>query len=152
MGRPRLYNTPEEKKAAKATNSKRSYARFAIYSVPAILKLFPDTEITSTSSDGGNIPVFLENMFIINVRNIEAETKEPVQVTTQSILESRMALCLERSKNIRSRLGKICGPDEIAYLNNLCTAFVKENNKDIELHISSFKHRYKSTRMRLYHY
>ena len=35
MGRPRLYNTPEEKKAAKATNSKRSYARFAIYSVPA---------------------------------------------------------------------------------------------------------------------
>ena len=35
MGCPRLYNTPEEKKAAKATNSERSYARFAIYSVPA---------------------------------------------------------------------------------------------------------------------
>jgi len=33
-------------------------------------------------------------MFIINVRNVEAETKEPVQVTTQSILESRMAFCL----------------------------------------------------------
>jgi len=35
MGHPHLYNTPEEKKAAKATNSKQSYARFAIYSVPA---------------------------------------------------------------------------------------------------------------------
>jgi len=33
MGRPRLYNTAEEKKAAKATNSKHSYARFAIYYV-----------------------------------------------------------------------------------------------------------------------
>ena len=76
-------------------------------------------------------------MFIMNVRDIEAETKEPIQVTTQSILESRVEFCLERSKNIQSRLGKICGPDEIAYLDNLCTAFVKENNKeDIESHIS----------------
>ena len=48
-----------------------------------------------------------------------------------------IALCLERSKNIQSRLGKICGPDENAYLDNLCVAFVKENNKeDIESHIS----------------
>ena len=79
----------------------------------------------------------LENMFIMNVRNIEAETKEPVQVTAQSILESRVVFCLEHSKNIQCRLGKICGPDEIAYLDNLCTAFVKENNKeDIESHIS----------------
>ena len=76
-------------------------------------------------------------MFIMNVRDIEAETKEPVQVTTWSILESRVEFCLERSKNIQSRLGKICGPDEIAYLDNLCAAFVKENNKeDIESHIS----------------
>ena len=47
-----------------------------------------------------------------------------------------MAFCLERSKNIQSCLGKICGLDEIAYLDNLCVAFVKENNKDIESHIS----------------
>jgi len=34
-------------------------------------------------------------------------------------------------------LGKICGPDENAYLDNLCAAFVKENNKEgIESHIS----------------
>ena len=66
-------------------------------------------------------------MFIINVRDIEAETKEPVQVTTRSILESRVEFCLERSKNIQSHLGKICGPDEVAYLDNLCTAFVKKN-------------------------
>jgi hypothetical protein len=73
----------------------------------------------------------------MDLRNIEAETKEPVQVTAQSILESRVAFCLERSKYIQSCLGKICGPDEIAYLDNLCTAFVKENNKeDIESHIS----------------
>ena len=52
----------------------------------------------------------------MNVRNIKAETKEPVQVTTHSILESRVVFCLERSENIQSRLGKICGPDEIAYL------------------------------------
>ena len=76
-------------------------------------------------------------MFIMNVRDIEAETKEPVQVTTRSILESQVEFCLERSKNIQSRLGKICGPDEIAFLDNLCAAFVKENNKeDIESHIS----------------
>ena len=30
MGRHRLYNTPEEKKAAKAAKSKRSYERFVI--------------------------------------------------------------------------------------------------------------------------
>ena len=73
----------------------------------------------------------------MNVRNIKAETKEPVQVTTQSILESRVVFCLERSENIQSRLGKICGPDEIAYLDNLCIGFVKEKNKeDIESHIS----------------
>ena len=76
-------------------------------------------------------------MFIMNVRNIEAETNEPIQVTTQSILESRVAFFLERSKNIQSHLGKICGLDEIAYLNNLCAEFVKEYNKeDIESHIS----------------
>jgi len=59
----------------------------------------------------------------MNVRNIEAETNEPVQVTSRSILESRVAFCLEHSKNIQSRLGKICGLDEIAYLDNLCAAF-----------------------------
>ena len=76
-------------------------------------------------------------MFSMNVRNIEAQTKEPVQATTRSILESRVAFCLERSKNIQSHLSKICGPDEITYLDNLCAAFVKENNKeDIESHIS----------------
>ena len=54
-----------------------------------------------------------------------------------SILESRVAFCLECSKNIQSHLGKICRQDEIAYLDNLCLAFVKENNKeDIESHIS----------------
>jgi hypothetical protein len=31
MGRPRLYNTPEEKKVAKATRNKRSYSKFSIY-------------------------------------------------------------------------------------------------------------------------
>jgi len=73
----------------------------------------------------------------MNVRNIEAKTKEPTQVTTRSILESRVAFCLERSKNIQSCLGKICGPDEITYLDNLCAAFVKENNKEgFESHIS----------------
>ena len=30
MGRPRLYNTPEEKKAAKSAINKRSYQRFVI--------------------------------------------------------------------------------------------------------------------------
>lgn len=76
-------------------------------------------------------------MFILDLRNIDAENKEPVQVTTQSTLDSRVAFCLKRSKSIQSRLGKICGPDETAYLDNLCATFVKENNKqDIELHIS----------------
>jgi hypothetical protein len=48
MGRPRLYNTPEQKKAAKAANSKRSYQRFVVYCVPVkkFLKTLADTEIT----------------------------------------------------------------------------------------------------------
>ena len=34
-------------------------------------------------------------------------------------------------------MGKICGSDEIAYRDNLCAVFVKENNEeDIESHIS----------------
>ena len=58
-------------------------------------------------------------------------------MTAQSILESRAAFYLERAKSIQTRLGKICGSDEIAYLDNLCTTFAKENNKEeIELHIS----------------
>ena len=36
MGRPHLYNTPEEKKASKAANSKKSYERSAIYSISVI--------------------------------------------------------------------------------------------------------------------
>ena len=51
-------------------------------------------------------------MFILNVRNIEAKTKEPIQATTRSILESRVAFCLECSKNIHFPLDKICGPDK----------------------------------------
>lgn len=48
-----------------------------------------------------------------------------------------MAFCLECSKTIHSHLGKICGTDEIAYLDNLCTTFVKENSKEnIEWQIS----------------
>ena len=40
MGRPRLYNTPEETKAAKAAKSKRYYARFVVdhVSLKKILK------------------------------------------------------------------------------------------------------------------
>ena len=30
MGRPRLYNTPEDKKAANTAKSKRSYVKFII--------------------------------------------------------------------------------------------------------------------------
>jgi len=41
----------------------------------------------------------------MNVSNIEAETKEPVQVTARPILES---------KSVQSHLGKLCGPDENA--------------------------------------
>ena len=47
MGRPRLYNTPKEKKAAKATNSKWSYVRFTIYSVP----LYSNSEIIPRHQD-----------------------------------------------------------------------------------------------------
>ena len=61
MGSPRLYNTPEEKKAAKATNSKAKY---------------------------------MENMFIMNVSNIETETKEPIQVTARPTLESKSGVLL----------------------------------------------------------
>ena len=58
-------------------------------------------------------------------------------MTAQSILESRAAFYLEHAESIQTRLGKICGSDEIAYLDNLCTTFAKENNKEeIELHIS----------------
>jgi hypothetical protein len=45
MGRPRLYNTPEEKKAAKAADSKRCYARFVInhVSLKTMLKKIEQT-------------------------------------------------------------------------------------------------------------
>jgi hypothetical protein len=62
MGRPRLYNTPEERKAAKATRNKRSYSKFAVFfsyssNTQVILKnTLPDIKITSMSSDGKNIP------------------------------------------------------------------------------------------------
>jgi hypothetical protein len=70
-------------------------------------------------------------------RNIGAENEESVRVPAQSILESRVAFCLERSKCIQSRLHKICGPNDTSYFDNLCTAFVKGNDKeDIESQIS----------------
>ena len=37
---------------------------------------------------------YMETMFIMNVSNIEAETKEPVQVTAQPILESKSGVLL----------------------------------------------------------
>jgi len=45
MGRPRLYNTPEEKKVAKAAKSKRCYARFVVdhVSLKKILKKLEQT-------------------------------------------------------------------------------------------------------------
>jgi hypothetical protein len=62
MGRPRLYNTPEEKKVAKATRNKRSYSKFAIYFSYSnnSENTLPDTKITSMSSDGKSIPVKLK--------------------------------------------------------------------------------------------
>ena len=99
------------------------------------------------SGDGNSIPVKLrkrkgknllpENVFIMDLRKIDAKTKESIRVMTESIGQSRVAFCLERAKYIQTRLGKICGPDEMAYLDNLCTTFVKENNmEDIKVHIS----------------
>ena len=73
----------------------------------------------------------------MDLRNIRAENNESLRAPAQSILKSRVAFCLERSKYIRSRLRKICGPDETFYLDNLCTEFVKENDKEhLESHIS----------------
>ena len=37
---------------------------------------------------------YMENMFIMNFSNIEAETKEPVQVTARPILESKGGVLL----------------------------------------------------------
>lgn len=73
----------------------------------------------------------------MDLRNIRAENNDSLRAPAQSILESRVAFCLERSKYIQSSLRKICGPDETSYLDNLCTTFVKENdNEHLESHIS----------------
>ena len=74
----------------------------------------------------------------MDLRSGEAETQGPLRATTRSTSESRIAFFLERSKSIQSHLHKICGPNETAYLDNLCTIFIKENCKeDIETHISN---------------
>ena len=74
----------------------------------------------------------------MDLRSGEAKTQGPLRATTRSTSESRIAFFLERSKSIQSCLHKICGPNKTAYLDNLCTRFIKENCKeDIETHISN---------------
>ena len=69
---------------------------------------------------------------MMDIRDMEAKDQDPIQLTVQSWEE----FCIECSNHIRSHLSKICGIDEIAYLDGLCTTFIKENSKDtIELHI-----------------
>jgi hypothetical protein len=52
MARPRLYNTPDEKKAARAATSKRSYQKFVFNCVlrGKLLKIIADTEIILMSN------------------------------------------------------------------------------------------------------
>ena len=70
---------------------------------------------------------------MMDLRDTKAKDQDPIRSTVQS----REEFCVERSNHIRSRLSKICGIDEIAYLDGLCTTFIKENSKDtIEVHIS----------------
>ena len=68
----------------------------------------------------------------MDLRDTEAKDQDPIWSTVQS----REEFCIEHSNHIQSHLSKICGIDEIAYLNGLCTTFIKKNSKDtIESHI-----------------
>ena len=70
---------------------------------------------------------------MMDLRDTEAKDQDPIRSTVQSQEE----FCIERSNHVWSCLSKICGIDEIAYLDSLCTTFIKENSKDtIESHIS----------------
>ena len=63
-------------------------------------------------------------MVIIILRNTEA-------ITERLVLD-----CLEHSICIGSHLNKICKPDEITYLNNICATFIKDKTKEsIESHL-----------------
>lgn len=62
---------------------------------------------------------------MMDLRDTEAKDQDPVRSTVQTQEE----LCVERSNHVRSRLSKICGIDEIVYLDGLCTTFIKENSK-----------------------
>lgn len=77
-------------------------------------------------------------VLIMDLRSGATEKQEPLRATARSTLESQVAFFLERSKSIQSRLHKICGPNETAYLDNLCARFIKENCKEeIGTHISN---------------
>ena len=68
----------------------------------------------------------------MDLRDTEAKDQDPIWSTVQSQEE----FCIERSNHVWSCLSKICGIDEIAYLDSLCTTFIKENSKDtIKSHI-----------------
>jgi hypothetical protein len=114
MGHRRLYHTPEEKKAAKAAKSKRSYIRFVLkvsWSHHSTEERLLDTEMISTSSDGKNIinitfkskpllkSIYL-TLLINGLRNRERETQGPVPVTVQSTLESKVGFYLDHTKSI----------------------------------------------------
>jgi len=63
MGRPRLYNTSEEKKAARSAINERSYQRFVIYfvSVEKFFYIVADIEIISMSNGQRSIMSTLGN-------------------------------------------------------------------------------------------
>ena len=70
----------------------------------------------------------METMFIMNVSNIEAETKEPIQVTAWPILESVLLMQSAR-RTFSPAWARYVGQMKIP----TSMAFVKENNKeDIE--------------------
>ena len=69
---------------------------------------------------------------MMDLRDTEAKDQDPIR----SIVQSQEEFCIECLNHVWSCLSKICGIDEIAYLDGLCTTFIKENSKDtIELHI-----------------
>ncbi|KIM42191.1 hypothetical protein M413DRAFT_26993 [Hebeloma cylindrosporum] len=106
MGRPRLYNTPEETKAAKAASSKRSYQRHRDEINEKRKKKYRKTKKKNTNAE------------------------------SPCSIKSRLGFCVERSESIASRLTKLCQPERASYLDKICATFMREKTMEcIESHI-----------------
>ncbi|KAF6747085.1 hypothetical protein DFP72DRAFT_1075730 [Ephemerocybe angulata] len=123
-GRPRLYSTPEEKKAANCAKSKRSY-ELNKNRISKKRKLKRQSKADSPEA-GGSVTTSSQTK---SKRSLASSA--PLQVAKQKTLRTDLEILLDRLPGLEERFRRALGHDSIYdYLSDICKVFAKHEATD----------------------